>query len=122
MTFFPQFMYEQFMLFVLLSGAVLTALCGVALADYFLLRRQRIDLRQIHLGQRGTLYAFRGGINWAGILALVLGSAFYLWLYNPITLETQPAFSVISAALPVAIVSAVAYLALSKLIYRTRPV
>jgi NCS1 family nucleobase:cation symporter-1 len=122
MTFFPQFMYEQFMLFVLLSGAVLTALCGVALADYFLLRRQRIDLRQIHLGQRGTLYAYRGGINWAGILSLVLGSAFYLWLYNPITLETQPAFSVISAALPVAVVSAVAYLVLSKLIYRTRPV
>lgn len=122
MTFFPQFMYEQFMLFVLISGAFLAALCGVALADYFILRRQSIDLRELHLGQRGTLYAFRGGINWAGLGSLAIGTLVYLWLYNPITLETQPAFAVISATLPSAIVSAVVYLILARVLYRGRAV
>jgi nucleobase:cation symporter-1, NCS1 family len=122
MTFFPQFMYEQFMLFVLISGAFLTALCGVALADYFVVRRQHFNLRELHLGQRGTLYAYRGGINWAGMLALAIGAIFYLWLYNPITLETQPAFSVLSATLPAAVVAAIAYLVLTPLLYRGRPV
>lgn len=121
MTFFPQFMYEQFIVFVTLSGAFLASVCGVALADYFFLRKQRIDLREIHLGQRGTLYAFRGGVNWAGMISLLLGAIFYLWLYNPITLETQPAFLVITASVPAAVVAAVAYLALTAAFYRTRP-
>ncbi|ROR65793.1 purine-cytosine permease family protein [Agrococcus jenensis] len=120
MTFFPQFMYEQFMIFVSVSGAFLTAVCGIAVADYFVLRKQRVDLRELHLGQRGTLYAFAGGINWAGLIALVAGAAFYLWLYNPITLETQAVFSVITASLPAAIVAAVVYLALSAVLYRGR--
>ncbi|MFA4842070.1 MAG: cytosine permease, partial [Agrococcus sp.] len=120
MTFFPQFMYEQFMIFVLVSGAFLTALCGVALADYFIVRRQRIDLREMHLGQRGTLYAYPAGVNWAGVVALLLGAVFYLWLYNPITLETQAAFSVITASLPAAIVAAVAYLLLTRLLHPRR--
>lgn len=120
MTFFPQFMYEQFMIFVSVSGAFLTALCGVALADYFIVRKQRIDLREMHLGQRGTLYAYPAGVNWAGIVALLLGAVFYLWLYNPITLETQAAFSVITASLPAAIVAAVAYLLLHRVLHRKR--
>jgi len=121
MAFFPQFMYEQFMTFVLFSGAFLTSICGVALADYFFLRRQSLDLRELHLAGRGRLYAFSGGVNWAGISAVVAGAAFYLWLYNPITLETLPAFSVITATLPAAIVAAVFYLVAFRLIYRGRP-
>ncbi|MFJ6114558.1 purine-cytosine permease family protein [Agrococcus sediminis] len=120
MTFFPQFMYEQFMIFVSVSGAFLTAVCGIALADYFVLRKQRIDLREMHLGQQGTLYAYPAGINWAGIIALVGGAAFYLWLYNPITLETQAVFSVITASLPAAIVAALVYLGLSAVLHRGR--
>ncbi|UOW01868.1 cytosine permease [Agrococcus sp. SCSIO52902] len=120
MTFFPQFMYEQFMIFVSVSGAFLTAVCGIALADYFVLRKQRIDLREMHLGQQGTLYAYPAGINWAGIIALVAGAAFYLWLYNPITLETQAVFSVITASLPAAIVAALVYLGLSAVLHRGR--
>lgn len=120
MTFFPQFMYEQFMIFVSVSGAFLTALCGVALADYFIVRRQRVDLREMHLGQRGTLYAYPAGVNWAGVVALLLGAVFYLWLYNPITLETQAAFSVITASLPAAIVAAIAYLLLTRVLHSKR--
>ncbi|EXF23933.1 thiamine permease [Nesterenkonia sp. AN1] len=121
MSFFPQFMYEQFMTFVLLSGAFLTSICGVALTDYFFLRRQSIDLRQLHLANRGQLYAFAGGVNWAGLAAVLIGAVFYLWLYNPITLETAAVFSIVTASLPAALVAAVAYLVLFHLLYRRRP-
>ncbi|MCV7491316.1 cytosine permease [Micrococcus luteus] len=120
LAFFPQFMYEQFMVFVSVSGAFLTAVCGVALADYFILRRQRLDLRELHLGQKGTLYAYPSGINIAGVLGLLVGAGFYLWLYNPITLETQPIFSAITASFPAAIVAAVVYLVTTKLFNRSR--
>lgn len=121
LTFFPQFMYEQFMVFVSISGAFLTGICGVAIADYFVLRRQRIDLREIHLGQRGTLYRYPAGINWAGMIAVLAAAGLYLWLYNPITLETQPAFSIITATFPSATLAAVVYLALSAALHRRRP-
>lgn len=120
LAFFPQFMYEQFMVFVSVSGAFLTAVCGVAVADYFFLRRQRMDLRELHLAQHGQLYAYPGGINWAGLLGLAAGAAFYLWLYNPITLDTQPVFSVITASFPAALVAAVVYLLATALIHRGR--
>lgn len=120
MTFFPQFMYEQFQTFVLLSGAFLAAICGVALADYFVLRRQRMDLREIHLAQRGTLYRYPGGVNAAGVVAVLAATGLYLWLYNPITLETQPAFLFLTASLPTVIVGGLVYLGLTALLYRGR--
>ncbi len=117
LTFFPQFMYEQFMIFVSISGAFLTSICGVALADYFVLRRQSMDLRELHLGGHGHLYAYAGGINWAGIGSVLAGAAFYLWLYNPVTLETNAAFSVITASLPAAVLAAIVYLLAFRLLY-----
>lgn len=120
MTFFPQFMYEQFMVFVSFSGAFLTSICGVALADYFILRRQRIDLRELYLGRQGRLYAYSGGINWAGIFSVIAGAVFYLWLYDPISLDTAAAFSYITASLPAATVSAIIYLLVFKLLYSAR--
>jgi NCS1 family nucleobase:cation symporter-1 len=74
----------------------------------------------MHLAQRGTLYAFPAGVNWAGLVALLLGAAFYLWLYNPITLETHAAFSAITASLPAAAVAALTYLLLTRLLYSKR--
>lgn len=121
MTFFPQFMYEQFMTFVLISGAFLTSICGVAVVDYFLIRRQEIDLRELHLADRGRLYSYRGGINWAGVAAVLVGAAFYLWLYNPITLETATAFSTITASLPAAVVAGIIYAVLFRAMHRRRP-
>lgn len=120
LSFFPQFMYEQFMTFVSVSGAFLTAVCGVAVADYFFLRRQRMDLRELHLAQHGQLYAYPAGVNWAGILGLLAGATFYLWLYNPISLETQPLFSVITASFPAAVMGGAVYLLTTALIHRGR--
>lgn len=117
LTFFPQFMYEQFMVFVSISGAFLTSICGVALADYFVLRRQSMDLRELCLGRHGHLYAYAGGINWAGIGSVLAGAAFYLWLYNPVTLATNSAFSIVTASLPAAVLAAVIYLIAFRLRY-----
>lgn len=121
LAFFPQFMYEQFMVFVLVSGAFLTAICGVAVADYFLLRRQQMDLRELHLAQKGILYAYPAGINWAGFAGVAAGASFYLWLYNPITLETQSAFSLITASFPSAVLAGIVYYLTTMLLHRQRP-
>ncbi|WP_458116612.1 purine-cytosine permease family protein [Arthrobacter sp. D2-10] len=120
LAFFPQFMYERFVLFVTLSGAFLAAMCGAIIADYFILRKQRIDLADLYAPGSSSAYHLPGGVNWAGMGAVVLGAAFYLWLYNPITLETQPAFNVITASLPAAVVGGLVHWILATILYKRR--
>jgi NCS1 family nucleobase:cation symporter-1 len=120
LAFFPGFMYDKFMVFVTLSGAFLSAMCGAIIADYFILRRQRLSLVDLYRPGRASVYHFDGGINWAGMLSVIVGAAFYLWLYNPMTLETHPLFSYMTASLPAAVVGALVYLVLAPLLYTRR--
>ncbi|MET1153212.1 cytosine permease [Arthrobacter sp.] len=122
LTFFPDFMYDQFMIFVTISGAFLSAMCGAILADYFVLRRQRVSLPDLYRYRGESTYHFTGGINWAGMAAVAIGAAFYLWVYNPATLETQPLFLLLTASLPATVIAGIAYLALSHVLYRVRGV
>lgn len=122
LAFFPQFMYERFVLFVTLSGAFLASMCGAIIADYFILRKQHIDLSELYAPGNRSTYHLPGGVNWAGIAAVLAGAAFYLWIYNPVTLETQPVFNVISASLPAAVLGGIVYWILAVVLYRNRGV
>ena len=120
LAFFPGFMYDKFMVFVTLSGAFLSAMCGAIIADYFVMRRQRVSLPDLYRPGAASAYHFTGGVNVAGISSVIVGAAFYLAIYNPITLETHPLFSYTTASLPAAVVGALVYFALATLIYRRR--
>ncbi|GAB3264741.1 hypothetical protein GCM10027562_29490 [Arthrobacter pigmenti] len=120
LAFFPQFMYERFILFVTLSGAFLAAMCGAIIVDYFILRKQRIDLAELYAPGAASVYHLPGRVNWAGMAAVAAGSGFYLWIYNPVTLDTEPAFNVVTASLPGAVVGGVVYWVLAVAMYKRR--
>lgn len=122
LAFFPGFMYDQFMVFVTISGAFLSAMCGAIIADYFVLRRQHINLPEIFRPGAASRYHFSGGLNWAGLAAVAAGAAFYLAIYNPVTLDTLPVFSYTTASLPAALLAAAVYYVLASLAYRRRGV
>ncbi|WP_371029905.1 cytosine permease [Pseudoclavibacter sp. JSM 162008] len=122
LTFFPDFMYQQFMVFVTISGAFLAAMCGAILADYFVLRRQWVRLPDLYKLRGDSAYHFTGGVNWAGIASVVVGAAFYLWIYNPVTLETHPLFLLLTASAPATVLSGGVYLLFAQLLYRRRGV
>lgn len=118
LAFFPGLLYDQFLLFVTWTGAFLAAICGTVLADYFLLRRQRIDLRGLYGHGAASPYHFTGGFNVAALLSMGLGALTYVLLYNPQTLETRPAFNLLTASVPAVVVAAVAHLLLTALLVR----
>lgn len=120
LAFFPGFMYQKFMLFVTLSGAFLAAMCGAIIADYFVMRRQRVSLPDLYLDRDASAYHYHGGVNWAGMGAVIVGAGFYLLIYNPITLETNALFGYITASLPSAIVGGVVYYVLATVLYKRR--
>ena len=118
LAFFPGLLYDQFLLFVTWTGAFLAAICGTVIADYFLLRRQRIDLRGLYGHGAASPYHFTGGFNVAALLSMGLGALTYVLLYNPQTLETRPAFNLLTASVPAVVVAAVAHLLLTALLVR----
>ncbi|MFT4775254.1 MAG: NCS1 family nucleobase:cation symporter-1 [Pontimonas sp.] len=114
-SFFPGLLYDQFLLFVTLTGAFLSAVCGTVIADYFILRKQRISLKAIYAPGKESAYHFHAGFNLAAVLSSAGGSIVYLWLYNPTTLETQEIFSLVTASIPAVVVALVLHLVLTPL-------
>ena len=113
--FFPGLLYDQFLLFVTLTGAFLSAVCGTVIADYFILSKQRISLKAIYAPGKESAYHFHGGFNLAAVLSSAAGSIVYLWLYNPTTLETQEIFPWVTASIPAVVVALVLHLVLTPL-------
>jgi len=86
--------------------------------DYFLLRRQQLDIRAVYVSDRTSAYHYWGGVNPAGILALVAGFATYVYLLNPVTYEARDPFRFLSASIPSAVVAGVVFLVLTIFVVR----
>lgn len=98
-VFYPT-MYDGFFIFLVWTSALNSALAGIGIADYFFLRRQKLDLHALHGDQSHSPYRFAGGFNPIGIAALVVGFVVYVAIFNPQTLESAPAFKYLTASLP----------------------
>ena len=52
-------------------GALLGPIAGIMIADYFVLRKQQLDVHELY--RRGGLYEYVSGVNWVAMVALVAG-------------------------------------------------
>jgi NCS1 family nucleobase:cation symporter-1 len=68
--------------FLLLYGGVLSAICGILFADYYLIRKRRVNVPDLYKSNGQFRYA--GGWNFAGIIAWIVGglSAYALSTYS----------------------------------------
>jgi len=69
---------ERYEAFLFLIGSVFVPLFGILAADYFVLRRRRID--PAHLFQRGGPYWYRNGVRTIALLPWVSGFVVYHWI------------------------------------------
>jgi NCS1 family nucleobase:cation symporter-1 len=97
------------------NGMMFAGIAGVFLVDYFILRRERLDVEAMFARRSGSPYWFWGGFNVVALAVCAGSIAFYLWLYNPITLAVKPFFSNFGAGLPTMVLAGVVYLVLMKL-------
>ena len=79
-------------------GAFLGPLFGIVMADYWLLRKQRINVPALYVTDPDGDYFYRGGINPRAVLALVPSSAIALAFAFVPALEIFSAFSWFIAA------------------------
>jgi len=52
-------------------GALLGAFDGIAIADYWIVRKKRLDLAELY--KPAGLYSYDGGINYRAVVAVVVG-------------------------------------------------
>lgn len=112
----PELFFAKFGNFLALIGVAFAPLCGIQIADYYVLRRRHIDVRALYLRSPGSAYFYWRGFNPAALVALVGGCAAYVALLNPLTYASAAPYRFLTASLPAAAAAALAYLAMSRLL------
>ncbi|WP_020680897.1 purine-cytosine permease family protein [Marinobacterium rhizophilum] len=92
--------YDGFFIFLVWTSALNSALAGIGIADYFILRGQRVSLRHIFAPAPQSAFRYWHGFNPAALLALVAGFVVYVLIFNPQTLDNAAVFALVSASLP----------------------
>jgi NCS1 family nucleobase:cation symporter-1 len=108
-VFWPQWTFDMGDVFLAYNGTMHAPIAGVLFVDYFLLRRQRLDLRSIFDDAPGGDYHYNRGFNWRALAAVVLGQVVYFTLYNPLTSETHDLFRYAPASIAAFVVPALTY-------------
>ncbi len=109
-------LYNRFFTLVAFFQAVLAPMCGVALADRLVLRRNWVNVRALYDGTAQGAYGYWRRVNWAALTALFAGGAAYLALLNPLAMTGTPLFTRISASVPAVAVAFAVHVLLARLV------
>lgn len=112
--FYPS-MYDGFFIFLVWTSALNSALAGIGIADYFFLRRQRLDVAALHGPLATSPFRFVGGFNPIGLFALAVGFAVYIWVFNPQTLANAAAFKYLTASFPSCVAAGLVHYVLTRI-------
>ncbi|BBR54662.1 MULTISPECIES: purine-cytosine permease family protein [Pseudomonas] len=115
--FFPG-IYDGFFIFLVWTSALNSALAGIGIADYFFLRRQRVNLRQLYAPQETSPLRFCGGFNPIALVALVAGFVIYVVVFNPQTLANTTFFTFATASLPSCLLAGLVHYGLTRALAR----
>ncbi|MFD2645239.1 purine-cytosine permease family protein [Pseudomonas japonica] len=108
--------YDGFFIFLVWTSALNSALAGIGIADYFFLRRQRVNLRHLYADPQGSPLRFCKGFNPIALVALVAGFAIYVVVFNPQTLAHTTFFTFASASLPSCLLAGLLHYGLTRLL------
>ena len=112
----PELFFAKFGSFLALIGVAFAPLCGIQIADYYGLRRRRIDIRAIYVASPGSPYWFWHGVNPVAMLALAAGCAVYVLLLDPLSFVSSAPYRYLTASLPAAAAAALVHLVLGRLL------
>jgi NCS1 family nucleobase:cation symporter-1 len=116
LVFFPGAVYDNYARFVSWGAIVVAPLCAVQLVDFFVLRRQHLDLRALHQPHAESAYGFWRGWNPVAVTAVAAGAVTYALLLNPVTYEPAGWFRHLTASLPAFVVAGASHYLLTRLL------
>jgi NCS1 family nucleobase:cation symporter-1 len=111
---FQDFIYTRLGQVLAIWAILLAPLTAIVFVDYFLLRKQHLDLKAVYDGSPGSKYYFWKGVNPAFVVSVVVSFGFYYWMLDPISLRSSGLFKYTGAAIPTFILAGIVYYALTK--------
>ncbi len=108
-VFWPSELFSLGDAFLAYNGTMYAPISGILFADYFFLRKQKLNLRALFEDDPSGEYYFHSGYNWLALGSLLIGQILYIVLYNPLTGETHPLSAYIPASVASCIVPALIY-------------
>lgn len=108
--------YDGFFIFLVWTSALNSALAGIGIADYFFLRKQRLNLRQLYAEPSVSPLRYCKGFNPIALVALVAGFAIYVVVFNPQTLAHTDFFTFATASLPSCLLAGLVHYGLTRLL------
>ncbi|MAK91486.1 MAG: hypothetical protein CMI13_09665 [Oleibacter sp.] len=115
-VFIPNLFFDNFGTLLALFGVIFAPLCGIQIADYYFLRRRKMDLQALYSTSPDAPYYFFKGVNIAGVLSVIIGFFVYSYLLDPITYESRAPFEYTTASIPTLVISAISYYLLTRII------
>ncbi|MFB7639673.1 purine-cytosine permease family protein [Peribacillus butanolivorans] len=112
---FPTQIYNNFFMILAACGVCLGPISAITLVDYFILRKQKLDLFNLYKSGNNPYYFWKG-YNFVAIFSFVISTATYFVILNPITLESTVIFLYMTATIPVTLLAGGLYYILTKLI------
>ncbi len=107
--------YDGFFIFLVWTSALNSSLAGICIADFFVLRRQRVNLRNVFAPEDDPALRFWKGFNPIALIALLVGFIIYVVLFNPQTLDNISIFQFISASLPSCLLAGLVHFTLTRM-------
>jgi NCS1 family nucleobase:cation symporter-1 len=77
--------FDAFLGFILHYSALFGPILGVMLADYFVLRKRELVVEELYGDGPGSRYWSRGGVNVAGVLAVLAPGAVTMTWFLPMS-------------------------------------
>ncbi len=111
-----EWFFNNFGTFLAFIGVTFAPLVAIQIVDYFILRKQRINVRALYETSPDSPYGYWGGFNIAALAAMVVGFFVYIYLLNPLTYASRSPYEYVTASLPTAVIAGIVYLVLTKLV------
>jgi len=108
-VFWPAQLFSMGDAFLAYNGTMYAPISGILFADYFFLRKQKLNLRAIFEDDPSGDYYFHRGFNWLALGSLLLGQILYLVIYNPYSGESHPAATYAPASVVSCVAAALVY-------------
>jgi NCS1 family nucleobase:cation symporter-1 len=119
---FSEWFSANIVTFMYLLGVVFAPIVGIQIVDYYLFRRQKLDVLSLYDDTPSGAYRFWGGVNWVALVATAFGMFVYWILLDPVTYENRlllgdvNVFKYVSASIPAIVLSGALYALLTKLV------
>lgn len=114
--FWSNLIYDNFYFILGLACLIYCPISIMAVVDFFILRKQKWDMRQFYNKTPGSSFYFWKGFNPVALFVFITATPVYYLFLDPITLEYTPYFRYATATGAVAVYCAVVYFILSKVI------